>query len=117
RRQDNRPRPARRVPARSSAKPIASHMPRIVISAFSLSLCVSALPAAAQTPVASDPLNGTRRSVQAIRLADGEHITIDGALDEAVWRRTTPATDFIMQDPDLGGTPTEATEVHFAFNN
>ena len=38
-------------------------------------------------------------------------------LDEAVWKRTAPAGEFIMQDPTLGGTPTEPTEVHFAFNN
>lgn len=44
-------------------------------------------------------------------------ITLDGVLDEPVWKRTIPAGNFIMQDPVLGGTPTEATEVHFAFNN
>ena len=53
----------------------------------------------------------------AVRLAADEHITLDGVLDEAVWKRTTPAGEFIMQDPTLGGSPTEATEVHFAFNN
>ena len=62
-------------------------------------------------------MNSGRRVVHAVRLAENEHITIDGALDEAVWRRTVPATDFIMQDPILGGTPTERTEVHFAFNH
>jgi hypothetical protein len=58
-----------------------------------------------------------RPTVQAVRLADAETITLDGRLDEPVWQRTTPAADFVMQDPVLGGTPTETTEVHFAFNN
>ena len=45
-----------------------------------------------------------------------ERIVLDGALDEAVWRRAVPATDFIQQDPVLGGTPTERTEVRVAFS-
>lgn len=61
-------------------------------------------------------MSSGRRTVHAVRLADNEHVVIDGVLDEAVWKRTVPATDFIMQDPVLGGTPTESTEVHFAFN-
>ena len=62
-------------------------------------------------------MNSGRRTVAAVRLADDEHITLDGVLDEPVWKRTTPASEFIMQDPTLGGSPTEPTEVHFAFNN
>ena len=77
---------------------------------------LAAVPAGAQGPTSSDVMNSGRRTVVAQRLADGERITLDGVLDEAVWKRTVPAGDFIMQDPILGGTPTEPTEVHFAFN-
>ena len=81
-------------------------------------LCLlAAVPAGAQGPTSSDVMNSGRRTVAAQRLADGERITLDGVLDEAVWKRTVPAGDFIMQDPILGGTPTEPTEVHFAFNS
>lgn len=50
------------------------------------------------------------------RLQDGEAIALDGRLDETAWRRATPATDFIQQDPVFGGTPTERTEVRILFN-
>lgn len=89
-------------------------MKRIVTAAVSLLLCPFAPDAVAQD--AADLTSG-RRTVVAQRLANNERITVDGILDEPVWKRTSPATDFIMQDPVLGGTPTEATEVHFAFNN
>jgi hypothetical protein len=49
------------------------------------------------------------------RLQEGEAIELDGILDEPVWDRAAPATDFIQQDPDFGGTPTERTEVRIVF--
>ena len=50
------------------------------------------------------------------RVREGEEIEIDGILDEAAWVRAVPATDFIMQDPVNGGTPTEHTEVRIVFS-
>lgn len=47
------------------------------------------------------------------RLGEAEEVTLDGRLDEPFWSRLEPATDFIMQDPILGGTPTERTERAF----
>ena len=88
-----------------------------VTGALALSLCSFAAPAEAQESQFSEIMNSGRKTVQATRLAEGESITLDGVLDEAVWKRTAPAGEFIMQDPTLGGTPTEPTEVHFAFNN
>ena len=49
-------------------------------------------------------------------MSEDERIVIDGVLDEPVWKRTVPASDFIQQDPVLGGTPTERTEVRIVFN-
>ena len=91
-------------------------MKPIVTLAAAMLLC-AAVPVAGQAGLQAEVMNSGRRTVQAVRLADGERIILDGVLDEAVWKRTVPAADFIMQDPQLGGTPTEATEVHFAFNN
>jgi hypothetical protein len=88
-------------------------MKRIVTASVLLLLCFLHLEAHAQT----QETDSSRPEVRAVRIADDEHITVDGVLDEAVWKRTTPAADFIMQDPILGGKPTEPTEVHFAFNN
>jgi hypothetical protein len=82
-----------------------------------LLLCALPSPARSQTQPSSDVMNSGRRTVQAVRLSDEERITLDGVLDEAVWQRTVPASEFIMQDPILGGSPTESTQVHFAFNN
>ena len=45
------------------------------------------------------PESGGRRTVAAVRLADGESITLDGRLDEAVWSRAIPAADFVQIDP------------------
>jgi hypothetical protein len=67
--------------------------------------------------VADHPIFGEgRRTMTAERLRDGEEVSLDGRLDESVWLRAVPATDFIMQDPILGGTPTERTEVRIAFD-
>jgi hypothetical protein len=57
-----------------------------------------------------------RRTMTAERLQEADEVTLDGRLDEAFWRRVEPATDFIMQDPVLGGTPTERTEVRIAYD-
>jgi hypothetical protein len=56
-----------------------------------------------------------RRTMTAVRLAPEERIELDGVLDEAVWQRADPATDFIQQDPVFGGTPTERTEVRIVY--
>jgi hypothetical protein len=85
------------------------------------SLAVPAAPLLAQpAPLpteAEHPIFGEgRRTMQAERLREGETVSLDGRLDESVWLRAVPATDFIMQDPILGGTPTEPTEVRIAFD-
>jgi Domain of unknown function (DUF5916) len=55
-------------------------------------------------------------TIQAIRVADSELLVVDGVLDEAVWRRAEPATDFRQRDPDSGAEATERTEVRIAFD-
>ena len=49
------------------------------------------------------------RTIVAERLAAGESITLDGQLDEAVWRRAQVASDFRQIDPDNGMPATEPT--------
>ena len=58
-----------------------------------------------------------RRTMVAMRLGQDESITLDGRLEEPVWQRAQPASDFIQQDPDYGGTPTERTEVRIVFDS
>ena len=64
----------------------------------------------------SDVMNSGRRTMTAERMRDDERITLDGVLDEAVWGRAQHGGEFIMQDPVLGGTPTERTEIRVVFN-
>ncbi len=60
--------------------------------------------------------DASRRTVTAERLLDGETLVLDALLDEPFWLRAVPASDFTQQDPILGGTPTERTQVRFAFD-
>ena len=62
------------------------------------------------------PPSQERRTVVAERIAEGEAITLDGNLDEAVWQRAQVATDFIQIDPDNGQPATEQTEMRIAFD-
>ena len=61
--------------------------------------------------------NGGRRRMNAFRLNDGESIMLDGVLDEPIWSKAVPASDFIQQDPQNGRPATERTEVRIAFDN
>ena len=54
-------------------------------------------------------------SVQAIRIAIPP--SLDGSVDEDVWRSVAPATGFVQQNPDEGAPATERTEVRIAFDD
>jgi hypothetical protein len=87
-----------------------------------------AAPATPATPAASPagapaaqangpaPENDDRRSMTALRLNDGESVTLDGRLDEPFWARAVPAADFIQQDPQNGRPATEPTEVRIVYD-
>lgn len=64
----------------------------------------------------SDVMNSGRRVVTAERLTENERVVLDGVLDEAAWSRATSAGEFVMQDPTLGGAPTEKTDIRVVFN-
>ena len=55
-----------------------------------------------------------RREVRATRLA--APLTLDGRLDEDVYAKTTPTSDFAQQFPREGAPATEATEVWVFFD-
>jgi len=57
-----------------------------------------------------------RPEVQAIRLGETDTIVVDGAPNEAVWQKATPATNFLQRDPDNGQAATERTEVRVIFD-
>ena len=58
-----------------------------------------------------------RRTMAAVRMTSDESITLDGRLDEGVWMRAVPATNFRQQDPDNGAPATEQTEVRFVYDD
>ena len=43
-------------------------------------------------------------------------MTIDGRLDETVWQRATPITDFVQKDPNQGAPISYRTEVRLAYD-
>ena len=70
-------------------------------------------------PVAADErglqvTNDGRRVVTAIESKTA--ITLDGALDEAVWTVAEPASGFVQAEPYEGQPATEVTEVRLAFD-
>src|SRR6185503_4236633 len=67
----------------------------------------------AQSPV-SGSLN--RKQATAIRVPNGS-IRIDGRLDDEVWQKATPITDFIQKEPVEGGKPTDAMDVRIAYDD
>lgn len=56
------------------------------------------------------------KEMQAHRLLPDELLTLDGRLDDAVWARITPISDFRMQEPVEGGAPSERTEIRVAYD-
>ena len=92
-----------------------------MISRFGIPVAICALGAltlpagaGAQAPAVEgqDLVGGIpRRQIQAMRLADGDRIVLDGRLDEGIWKQAEPAKDFIQIDPQNGTPATEPTEV------
>ncbi|HSL24423.1 MAG TPA: DUF5916 domain-containing protein [Vicinamibacterales bacterium] len=80
---------------------------RVRCAAAVLSMLLTALPGAAEQ--LRDV--SARRTMTAVRLQPEESISLDGRLDEEMWQRAEPATDFLQQDPSTGAPATERTEV------
>ena len=67
-------------------------------SALSCSAAALASSAFAQTPVNGA---GNRKQATATRVPNGS-IRVDGRLDDEVWQKATPITDFIQKEPVEG---------------
>ena len=76
-------------------------------------LAIAAPLAAGAQPQPASPAAGSP-VIAAERLSEDEIVVIDGVLDEAVWSRAVPATDFRQRDPRPGDPATERTEVRVA---
>ena len=86
---------------------LALALPLVLSSALALAANKPAPRAALPPPDA--------KTVQAVRTA--EPITLDGRLDEAVWKAAPPAIGFTQNDPEDGSPATEPTEVWVAYDD
>src|SRR5688500_17893424 len=88
--------------------------PRASLS-VSLCLCGAFLVAPAAT---AQTITGAanRKQATATRVPSGS-IRVDGRLDDEVWQKATPITDFIQKEPDEGASPTDPMEVRLAYDD
>ncbi len=86
-----------------------SHVQVALILILSTGAVLLPMPAgaSAQTP---------SRTFTATRLPDGVRPVIDGRVDEEVWLRAEPMSDFTQQDPLEGQPATERTEVRVLYD-
>jgi hypothetical protein len=84
-----------------------------------LCLLTALVLAAVDAAASDDPIHlqspDGRRLVTAV--AAPAAITVDGALDEEVWRLAQPAADFVQAEPHEGQAATEPTEVRIAYDH
>ena len=57
-----------------------------------------------------------RKQASATRVPNGS-IRVDGRLDDEIWRKATPITDFIQKEPTEGAPPTDPMEVRLAYDD
>src|SRR5688572_15056754 len=46
-----------------------------------------------------------------------ESIRFDGRLDDEIWQRAAPVTDFIQAEPEEGAAPADPMEVRFVYDD
>jgi len=56
-----------------------------------------------------------QKVANAVRIPQDE-ILVDGRLDEEIWSRAQPITDFIQKEPVEGAVPSEQTEIRFVYD-
>src|SRR5918993_2765025 len=84
---------------------------RVVVG---ICLCLAlASPAVAQTSVSG---SASRKQAIATRVPNGT-IRVDGRLDDEIWQKSAPITDFIQKEPVEGAPPTDAMDVRIAYDD
>src|SRR5688500_14295221 len=87
----------------------------VVVLASLIPAGITAQATTPATPVAAGPHAQPAPSVGAVRLTSA--VTVDGKLDEEVWRTAPAATEFRQSQPDEGKPATQRTEVRFAYDD
>ena len=85
-------------------------LPLIVVISLS-----AATTFAQDAPPRSNDVSNEGPTVRAVRTAVAP--TIDGRIDDAVWRDAALITDFVQSNPVEGAAPTETTEVRIAYDS
>lgn len=70
----------------------------------------------AQTPTEPSDDGDEEIALIAEPLPDGAELDVDGRLDEELWERARPITDFTQQEPVEGAAPSQPTEVRVLFD-
>src|SRR3981081_1597032 len=73
----------------------------------------------AQVPTSPVPPGATPAAAVKVMHAarTSASINIDGKLNEAAWASAPPATDFTQSYPEVGGKPTDPTEVRILYDD
>ena len=79
--------------------------------------CVLLLVAVTETATAQDVFEPPDAPTRYLALSTGESIAVDGKLDELVWQRAEPITEFIQKDPNQGDPISYATTVRVAYDD
>ena len=87
----------------------------MMLRAFTFLMCSALLtaPAAAGQAPTVTRQEGAPPTIRATRV---DALTIDGRLDEELYRLVAPVTDFVQSEPNEGELATEKTEVWIAFD-
>lgn len=63
-----------------------------------------------------ESLGGGRKEMVATRIPEAA-VTLDGRLDDEIWKSIRFASDFVQKDPNEGRPPSERTEIAFAYDD
>ncbi len=79
-------------------------------------LAAQARPASARRTRSDSARSARHVRPRAIAVRRSGPVSIDGHLDEAAWKKASPATHFTQQTPDEGTDPSERTDVRFLYD-
>jgi Domain of unknown function (DUF5916) len=88
---------------------MSRHFPWCRLIRVAALICLAAARTALAQPAESAPL-------QAVRLAEGERITLNGRLDDAAWARAPVFDAFVGKEPEPGTRPEHITRVRLMFD-
>ncbi|HYE86760.1 MAG TPA: DUF5916 domain-containing protein [Vicinamibacterales bacterium] len=74
--------------------------------------------AAAASAQPKSTINGSanRKQATATRVSNGA-VRVDGRLDDEVWQKAVPITDFVQKEPTEGAPPTDAMDVRLVYDD